>query len=137
MVRIANVCPNSLNEAIPKKRISLALRLPPGTSASDYAPVLPLFTYFLRLADILTEKGRFRPDALRRVKATREEEIKKIKKVDESEKNEDRRIKLEKEKKVARDEKLKGMSDLQQKKFLEKERAQELRKSQKGRTMRA
>lgn len=57
--------------------------------------------------------------------------------MDESEKNEDRRLKLEKEKKVARDEKLKGMSDQQQKKFLEKERAQEMRKSQKGRTMRA
>ena len=129
-------CLNSLNEAQPKKRISLALRLPSGTSPSDYAPTIPLFTYFLRFADTLSEKGKFRPDALRRIRTTREEEIKKIKKADETEKNEERKLKLEKEKKKERDEKLKNMSSEQQRKFLEKERAQDMRKSQKSRTVR-
>lgn len=97
----------------------------------------PLFTYFIRLADILSEKGHFRPDAMKRVKATREEEIKKIKKADETEKNEERRAEKEKEKRRERDEKVRGMSTEQQRKFLEKERASDMRKSQKGKTMRA
>lgn len=126
-----------LNEALPKKRISLSLRLPRGTDAAAYAPTVPLFQYFIRTADLLASHGRFRPEAMRRVKATREEEIKKIKRAGEDEKAEERRLKVEKEKKKERDDKLKLMSPEQQKKFLEKERQADLRKAQKSRSVRA
>lgn len=67
---------------------------------------------------------------LRRVRATRDEESKKIKKAGSDEKAEDRRLKLERTKKMERDAKLKMLSSEEQKKFLEKERAKEFRKSQ-------
>ena len=67
---------------------------------------------------------------LRRVRATRDEEAKKIKKVDTDEKAEERRLELEKKKKVERDAKLKGLNSEEQKKFLEKERTRDFRKSQ-------
>lgn len=125
-----------MNDAQPKKRISLTLKLPSGTSAAAHEPTLPLFNYFLRMPDTLVNHGRFRAEAMRRVKATRDDEIKKIKRVDESEKAEDRRLKLEKDKKLERENKLKSMTPEQQKKFLDKERAVELKKNMKSRTMR-
>ena len=67
---------------------------------------------------------------MKRARATREEEIKKIKKLDIDEKAEERRTQQEKLKKQERDAKLKGLTSDQQKKFLEKERAKEFRKSQ-------
>jgi hypothetical protein len=98
---------------------------------------LKLFTYFLRLPDILVKQAHFRPEVMKRVRATREEEIKKIKKISEEEEAEARKEKADREKKEKRDATLKGLSAEEQRKFLEKEREKELRKSQKRRTMRA
>ena len=67
-----------------KKRISLAVRYP--SDPKELAKTLPLFKYCPRIPDQLVSSARFRPEALRRVRATREEEIRKIRKVDEDEK---------------------------------------------------
>jgi len=68
---------------------------------------------------------------------TRDSAIQKIRKVDEEEKAEERRLQADKDKKEKRDTLLKNMSADEQRKYLEKEREKESRKAQKRRTMRA
>jgi hypothetical protein len=114
--------------------MSLSLRLP--SAASDYIKSLPLFVQFLRLPDVLVSKAHFRPEVLRKVKQTREDEIRRIKKIDEDEKAEERKTKGDKEKKEKRDAMLNNMSSDEQRKFLEKEREKEARRSQKKKTLR-
>ncbi|KAB8446228.1 hypothetical protein FH972_025210 [Carpinus fangiana] len=99
--------PQRLQDTVPKKRVSLSLRLPAGDAHADSRA---LFTYFLRLPDLLAAGAHFRPEALRRVRATRDDEVKKLRRADEDERAEERRVKLEKDKKEERDRKLKGMS---------------------------
>jgi len=67
------------------------------------------------------------------VKATREDEARKLRKVDDDEKAEERRIKGEKEKREKRDTQLKGMSADEQRKFLDKERERDNKRMQKKR----
>ncbi|KAF2843072.1 DUF1682-domain-containing protein [Patellaria atrata CBS 101060] len=129
--------PKKLNETVPKKRVSLALKLPSSSSTSAYTRTLPIFQYFLRLTDTLVSHGRFRPEALRKVKATREEEMRKIKRVDEAEQSEERKQQADKAKKELRDQKLKNMSADEQRKYLEKEREKDMRRGQKRKTMKA
>ena len=105
-------------------------------SSGDYSSILPLFTYFIRLADVLAQSAHFRPEVMRKVKSTREEAIKKLQKVDEDEKAEERALEREKAKKVKRDMELKGLDAKAQKKYLEKEREREQKKSQKKQTLR-
>lgn len=119
-----------LDDLVPRKRLSLSLRLP---STDNYAATLPIFSYFLRLPDQLCG-SKFRPEALRRVKATRDEEARKLRRVDDDEKAEERRLKSEKEKKDKRDAQLKVMSADEQRKFLEKERERDNKRSMKKRT---
>jgi len=119
-----------LNDTIPKKRVSLSMRL------NHSAPSTSLFAIFLRLPDHLVSTAHFRPEAMRKIKATREDEMRKIRKVDEDEKSEERRNQSEKMKKEERDRKLGNLSDVEQKKFLEKEREKDLRKSQKKKSVR-
>ncbi|KAI9879777.1 MAG: hypothetical protein M1830_007219 [Pleopsidium flavum] len=127
--------PNKLNETIPKKRISLSLKL--SSSPTTYSTTLPLFTHFLRLPDTLVQSAHFRPEVTRRLKATREEEIRKLKRVDEDEKAEERKVEGDKKKRELRDSRLKGMSAEEQRKFLDKEREKESRKSSKKMTKKA
>lgn len=115
-----------LDETAPRKRLSLSIRLP-----SSFTPTLPLFTHFLRLPDTLVSQAHFRPEVQRKLRATREEEIRKLKKVGEGEKAEERRLEGEKRKKETRDARLKGMSADEQRKFLEKEREKGTRKQEK------
>ncbi|KAK0284675.1 hypothetical protein LTR35_005588 [Friedmanniomyces endolithicus] len=122
--------PKKLNDTIPKKRVSLSMRL------NHSAPSTSLFAIFLRLPDHLVSTAHFRPEAMRKIKATREDEMRKIRKVDEDEKSEERRNQSEKMKKEERDRKLGNLSDVEQKKFLEKEREKDLRKSQKKKSVR-
>lgn len=126
-----------LNETVPKKRISLALRLPSGTTASAYESTMPIFHYFLRMSDQLVKDGHFRPEVMRRVKQTREDEMRKLKKVDDDEKREQLKTAGDKRKKEERDAKLKNMTAEEQRKFLDKEREKDSRKAQKRRTMKA
>jgi hypothetical protein len=74
---------------------------------------------------------------LKRIRQTREDEIKKIRKVSDEEEAEARKERQDKEKKEKRDKTLAGLSAAEQKKFLDKERDKDLKRSQKKRTMRA
>ncbi|KAF2454043.1 hypothetical protein BDY21DRAFT_111035 [Lineolata rhizophorae] len=125
--------PQKLDDLIPRKRISLSLKLP--SSPSDYAATLPLFRHLLRAADHLVGAGRFRPEALRRARATREDEARKIRRAGEDERAEERKLKADRDKKERRDAALKNMGADEQRKYLEKEREKEMRKSQKRKTV--
>ncbi|MCJ1255744.1 hypothetical protein MMC24_003561 [Lignoscripta atroalba] len=129
--------PQKLNETIPRKRLSLSLRLPSSTSSSAYAPTLPIFSLFLRLPDTLVSSAHFRPEVLKRIRATREDEIRKLKKVSEDEKAEERKLEGDRKKKAERESRLKGMGAEEQRKFLEKERERDQRKQGKKMTKKA
>ncbi|KAK5108120.1 hypothetical protein LTR62_008774 [Meristemomyces frigidus] len=118
--------PKKLNDTIPKKRISLSTRLTTSGPNSN-----SLFALFLRLPDHLVSTAHFRPEALRKVRATREEEMRKIRKVDEDEKAEERRTMGDKVKREERDRRLGGMTAEGQKKFLEKEKEKEQKRNAK------
>ncbi|KAF2748189.1 DUF1682-domain-containing protein [Sporormia fimetaria CBS 119925] len=124
--------PMKLDETVPHKRINLSVKLDP-----PYDSTLPLFNYFLRLPDFLVSHAHFRPEAMRRIKQTREEQISKIRKIEEEEKAEERRTQGDKLKKEKRDQLLSKMSAVEQKKYLDKEREKNLRRSEKRKTMRA
>ncbi|OCK85594.1 DUF1682 domain protein [Lepidopterella palustris CBS 459.81] len=127
--------PKKLDETVPKKRISLSLKLP--SSPSAYTSTMPLFHYFLRMPDHLVSVAHFRPEAMRRIRQTRDDEIRKIKRVGDDEKAEERKLKGDKEKKERREALLKNMSADEQRKYLEKEREKDMRRSQKRKTMKA
>ncbi|KAG5979221.1 hypothetical protein E4U55_005407 [Claviceps digitariae] len=129
--------PTKLDDTTPRKRIFLKHRLPSGSNHdSTYGDLMPIFEYFLRLPDLLVQNARFRPEVLKKVRATREAMITQIKKMADEEKIEDRQWEKEKAKKAKRDADLKGLDAKAQKKYLEKEREKEMRRSQKKMTMR-
>ncbi|KXT14788.1 hypothetical protein AC579_9656 [Pseudocercospora musae] len=121
--------PLKLNDIVPKKRVQLSMAL----STSDAS--LALWNYFLLLPDFLVTHAHFRSEAMRKVRATREAEMRKIRKIDEDEKAEERRNASDKLKKEERDRKLGKMSAEDQKKFLEKEKEKSQRKSMKRQTV--
>ena len=123
-----------LNETIPRKRVTLTLKLPSSNSQSAYTTSIPLFNYFLRVPDQLASSAHFRPEVLRRIKATRDEEIRKLRKQEDEEKAEERKLEADRKKKTERDAKLKGLSAEEQRKYLDKEREKEQRKQQKKMT---
>lgn len=119
--------PQKLEETTPKKRIYLSLRAP----SAGYQKAIPLFEYFLRIPDVLVQGAHFRPEVMRKVKQTREDQMKRLQKADEEEKAEERAVEREKAKKLKRDLELKGLDAKAQKKYLEKEKEKQIRKSQK------
>ncbi|KAF7900692.1 uncharacterized protein EAF01_007994 [Botrytis porri] len=125
--------PLKLDDTVPKKRIYLSMKLPSG---DDYSRVLPLFEHFIRITDHLASGAHFRPEAMRKVRMTREDTIKRLQKADEEEKAEERALEREKAKKLKRDLELKGLDAKAQKKYLEKEKEKEMRKAQKKQTQR-
>ena len=124
-------CYVRLDDTIPRKRVSLAMLL--GSNSASTA----LFACFLRIPDHLVTSAHFRPEALRKIKVTREEEQRKLRKIDEEEKAEERRLAADKLKREERDRKLSKMSAEEQRKFLEKEKEKTQRKGMKKQTMRA
>ncbi|KAK2591394.1 hypothetical protein QQS21_010919 [Conoideocrella luteorostrata] len=125
--------PVKLDDATPRKRIFLKHRLP---SSNSYGSLVPVFQYFLRLPDFLVQNARFRPEVLKKVRATREAMVSQIKKAAEEEKSEERLYEKERAKKAKREADLKGLDAKAQKKYLEKEKEKEQRRSQKKMTMR-
>lgn len=117
-----------LEETTPRKRIFLKYRLP---SDNNYGPLLPLFQYFVRIADQLVRDAHFRPEVLRKVKNIRDETVKQIQRADVEEKSEERNFEREKAKKAKRDQELSQLDAKGQKKYLEREREKEMRKQQK------
>ncbi|POR34087.1 Endoplasmic reticulum membrane protein C2G5.01 [Tolypocladium paradoxum] len=126
--------PKTLDDTNPRKRLFLKYRLP---SDGSYGSLLPLFSYFLRLPDILVQSAQFRPEVMKKVRATREAMVAQMKKALEEQRNEERMYEKEKARKAKRDAELKGLDAKAQKKYLEKEKERELRKSQKKITQRA
>ena len=118
--------PSTLDETTPKKRIHISLRLP---SDGNYASTLPIFQAFLRMPDLLVGSAHFRTEVMRKIKATRDSEKAKLKKVSDQEAEEERREQLDKMKKEEKDRKMKGMSAEEQRKYLERE-AEKTRKKQ-------
>merc|ERR1712169_142240 len=86
--------PLTLEDTTPKKRVYLSIRTP---SSGDYTSGLPIFQYFVRVADILVQGAHFRPEVLRKVRTTREDTIRKLQKAGEDEKAEERNLEREKE----------------------------------------
>ncbi|KAF2179361.1 DUF1682-domain-containing protein [Zopfia rhizophila CBS 207.26] len=127
--------PKKLDDTIPRKRISLSTKL--QSSGTSYEASIPLFQYFLRIPDHLVSIGRFRAEAMRRIKQTREEQIAKIRRLDEDEKAEERKLKSDKEKKEKRDQVLGRLSAEEQRKYLEKEREKESRRKERKKTIKA
>ena len=126
--------PKTIEQTVPRKRMFLRYRLP---SNNNYESLLPLYSYFLRLPDALVQVAHFRPEVLRKVRNARENVISDIKKLEADENREERLVEKEKAKKAKRDAELKALDAKAQKKYLEKEREKELRKSQKRQTTRA
>ena len=111
----------------------MSLNLP---ASGDYSSIIPLFEYFVRLADLLVEKAHFRPELARKIRATREGAIRKLQKAAEEEVYEERNLEREKAKKVKRDLELSALDAKGQKKYLEKEKEREMKKTQKRMTQR-
>ena len=89
--------PRTLEETNPRKRLFLKYRLP---SDGNYAGLLPLFSYFVRLPDFLVQSAQFRPEVMKKVRATREAMVAQIKKTFEEERNEERLLEKEKVRKA-------------------------------------
>jgi Protein of unknown function (DUF1682) len=123
--------PTKLEEAAPRKRLYLSTKV---LSDSDYSTTLPLFQTFLRLPDHLAQNAHFRPEVLRKMNQTRENEVKKLKRVSDEEAEEERKRLAEKVKKEDRDRKMRGMTAEEQRKFLEKESDRKRKKDEKRMT---
>lgn len=105
-------------------------------SDNNYEPLLPIFQYFIRIADQLVKEAHFRPEVLKKVKSVREDVAKQIQRADLEEKSEERNFEREKARKAKRDQELSQLDAKGQKKYLEREREKELRKQQKKMTSR-
>ncbi|KAK4169482.1 hypothetical protein QBC43DRAFT_226679 [Cladorrhinum sp. PSN259] len=126
--------PKTIDETVPRKRIFLRYRLP---SDNDYTNLVPIFQYFIRIADQLAKSAHFRPEVLKKVKSVREAAVKRIQKADEEAKAEERAVEREKERKAKRDAELNALDAKGQKKYLEREREKQLKKGVKKQTARA
>ncbi|KAI2636304.1 DUF1682-domain-containing protein [Hypomontagnella submonticulosa] len=126
--------PKTLDETVPRKRLYLKYRLP---SSNNYDDLTPLLSYFVRIPDHLASSAHFRPEVLRKIRAVRDENIKHIQKAAEEEKAEERQAERDRAKKAKRDAELNALDAKAQKKYLEKEREKELRKTSKRQTVRA
>ncbi len=91
----------------------------------------------MRITDQLVQVAHFRPEVLRKVKAVRDDTVKQIKKADDEEKAEERAQERERVKKAKRDEELNALDAKAQKKYLEREREKNIRKSTRKQTTRA
>ncbi|KAL4932656.1 CCDC47 family protein [Aspergillus undulatus] len=127
--------PTKIEETTPRKRVQLCVPL--ASSAAGYASTLPLFNQYLRLPDRIVTLGHFRPEVMRKIRNVREEEIKKLRRLDEQEKAEERKLAAEKLKKEERERTLRGMNAEEQRKYLEREAQKEQRRSMKKNTRRA
>ena len=117
--------PEKVEETVPKKRIFLSVYLP--GSSPDTSLAIQRYAVS-KLPDMLTTAARFRPEVLRKIKTTRDEEKKLLTRVVDEEAREERSIKREREKKEKRDAALRNMTAEEQRKALEKEREKAQRK---------
>jgi len=104
----------------------------PSTTSTN--PSTNLLTQFIRLTDVVIA-NKPRPEVLRKIKETREIETKKIEKQEQSEKSEARKTQNEKTKREEREKKLKSMNADEQRRFLERERERDVKRSMGRRTI--
>lgn len=123
-----SILTNRISETHVDKRISLSMNVP--CDAANYQICKPLVEAFLRLPDQLVSCAHFRPEIMRKIKAVREEEHKKLLKAGKTENAEERRRETEKKKKEQRDERMRGMTAEEQRKFLDKERERESKRGE-------
>ena len=129
-IEASNLTLFRIDETAPKKRLLLSLRLE-NMSSKNPPPSLPLFHAFLRLPDYLASAAHFRPEVSRKIRAIREQEQSKLKKISDAEAEEERKLTAEKLKKEERERKMRGMTAEEQRKFLEKENQRSRKKSEK------
>lgn len=125
--------PQTIEETGPRKRMFLKYSLP---SNSNYDSILPIFSHFLQLPDFLVKVAHFRPEVTKRIRNTRENAIAELRKADDEQRQEERLAEKEKARKAKRDADLKNLDAKAQKKYLDKEREKELRRSSKKQTVR-
>ncbi|KAK6538816.1 hypothetical protein TWF694_010381 [Orbilia ellipsospora] len=118
--------PTTLSE-FEKAKKRIVLHLDVNSSSKTDA----LLEYFLRLPDFLVTNAHFRPEVLRKVRSMREDERRKLEKVEEEKKAEERQASKDEKKKQERDAKLRGLSADEQRKFLDKEKDKEMKKAAK------
>ena len=92
--------------------------------------------HFVRVADSLVANAHFRAEVLKKIRATRDEEKKRFEKLYEEEQAETRLTERDEKKKKEREEKLRGMTADEQKKFLDREREKETKKMMSKKTRR-
>lgn len=107
------------------------------SSQSAFASTIPLFEQFLGFTDKLVASGHFRAEVSRKVRNIRDGEIKRLRRVDEEEKAEERKQAAEKIKKEERERTLRGMTADEQRKFLDREAQKGQRRSTKKATRKA
>lgn len=123
--------PEELEGALGKRRVEVSV----APSEAEGEKVEGLVKSVVKLMDALSSgKGVFRENVVRKIKATREEEGRKLRRKVEEEGKEEREAKLAEKKKEEREKKLRGMTAEQQRKFLEKERDREQKKGVKKMT---
>lgn len=123
-----------MENMVPRKRVTLSVRIP--STAEEYLRITPLFAFFIRLTDLLVSVARFRPEVSRKLRATRETETKRLRKILDDEMKEERKKEGDREKKEKRDAALRAMSAEEQKKYLLREREREGKRGLKKRSLR-
>lgn len=122
--------PLTPEEAVPKPQVALALNFP--TNAEEEAATAAIINATVNLVDAVAKAGRWRPEVARKIKTTRDNEVKKIQKaIDEKKAEEAAQAKAEA--KRAQQAKL---SPAEQRKLEQKEREKDLRRQQKKGTRR-
>lgn len=121
--------PAKIDELRSRKRLFLSIR--PAGSTSEQTASNALLTYFIRLTDSLVSSSRLRPETARKIKAVRDREAEKLKRVDEDEREAERAKTREKDKRAQREKELRGLSAEDQRKYLEREREKERKKAEK------
>ncbi|KAK9465737.1 hypothetical protein V1512DRAFT_265269 [Lipomyces arxii] len=117
--------PRTVEEFVPSKRGLLSLTM--ARTADEHAATSRLVSSFLNTIDVAVAKAHWRSEVMRKLKATRDEEVRKLQKIADDEKAEEianARAKEKKEQKKG----LAGLSAEDQKKASAKEREKEIRR---------
>ncbi|KAK9457212.1 hypothetical protein V1511DRAFT_156372 [Dipodascopsis uninucleata] len=125
--------PKTAEEYKSSKRALIALKA--ASTPEEEAASKDILNAALNTIDVAVAKAYWRPEVSRKIKATRDDEIRKLKRQAEEEKAEEVAKQRAKEKKEQK-QSMSKLSAEEQKKFQQKEREKELRRMQKKQTKR-
>ncbi|KAK9247699.1 hypothetical protein V1506DRAFT_531162 [Lipomyces tetrasporus] len=117
--------PKTVEEYVPTKRALLSIKI--AKSPEEEQATAQLLNAFLNTIDVAVAKAHWRPEVSRKLKATRDDEIRKLKKIADDEKAEE----LAKQRAKDKKEQKQGISKLsaeEQRKAQAKEREKELKR---------